>query len=54
MDGTWNATSHTFRFNDRTIDYTFQRIGSKLILGHPPDNTDNSIHSVAFIPDPIF
>jgi hypothetical protein len=53
MDGTWNATTHTFRFNDRTIDYTFQRIGSKLILGHPPDNTDNTVHSVAFVPDPI-
>ena len=53
MEGTWNAATHTFRFNDRTIDYTFQRIGSKLILGHPPDNTDNSLHTVAFIPDPI-
>ena len=53
MDGTWNATTHTFRFNDRTVEYSYQRIGSKLILGQPPDNTDNSRHTAAFIPDPI-
>jgi hypothetical protein len=49
FEGTWNAAAHTFRINNQTEIYTFQRTGSRLSLGQPPDGHKTD----TYLPDPI-
>jgi hypothetical protein len=49
QEGTWDATAHTFRLANQTATFSFQRTGSKLTLGQPPDNHKTD----TYIPDPI-
>ena len=51
VEGTWDATAHTFHLQNQpaTAVYSFQRTGAKLSLGLPPDNKKTS----TYIPDPI-
>jgi hypothetical protein len=48
VEGTWDATAHTFHLTDRGT-FSFQRTGSKLTLGQPPDGHKTD----TYIPDPI-
>jgi hypothetical protein len=48
LEGTWDATAHTFHLADRGT-FSFQRTGSKLTLGQPPDGHKTD----TYIPDPI-
>jgi hypothetical protein len=49
VEGTWDATAHTFHLANQTAAFTFQRTGAKLTLGQPPDG-----HKVdTYVPDPI-
>jgi hypothetical protein len=48
LEGTWDATAHTFHLADRGT-FNFQRTGSKLTLGQPPDGHKTD----TYIPDPI-
>jgi hypothetical protein len=49
LDGTWDAAAHTFHFAKQTATFRFQRAGSKLTLGQPPDGHKTD----TYIPDPI-
>jgi hypothetical protein len=49
LEGTWDATAHTFHLANQTGTFTFQRTGSKLTLGQPPDGHKTD----TYIPDPI-
>ena len=51
IEGTWDATAHTFHLQHQpaTAVYSFQRTGAKLTLGQPPDNKKTD----TYIPDPI-
>ena len=49
LEGTWDATAHTFRINNQVEIYTFQRTGPKLTLGQPPDGHKTD----TYLPDPI-
>jgi hypothetical protein len=49
FEGAWDATAHTFRINNQNAIYTFQRTGSKLTLGQPPDGHKTD----TYLPDPI-
>jgi hypothetical protein len=48
-EGTWDATAHTFRMNNQVEIYTFERAGSKLSLGQPPDGHKTD----TYVSDPI-
>jgi hypothetical protein len=48
LEGTWDATAHTFHLADRGT-FSFQRTGTKLTLGQPPDGHKTD----TYIPDPI-
>jgi hypothetical protein len=48
LEGTWDATAHTFHLPDRGT-FSFQRTGAKLTLGQPPDGHKTD----TYIPDPI-
>jgi hypothetical protein len=50
VEGTWDATAHTLRVQNRSGDYTFERTGAKLTLGQPPDGKKTD----TYLPDPIF
>lgn len=47
--GTWSPTAHTFQFNGQPMVYSFDLLGTKLVLGQPPDNTKTD----TYLPDPI-
>jgi hypothetical protein len=49
LEGTWDATAHTFHLANQTASFTFQRTGAKLTLGQPPDGHKTN----TYIPDPI-
>jgi len=49
LEGTWDATGHTFRLSNQTATFSFQRTGAKLTLGQPPDGHKTD----TYIPDPI-
>jgi len=49
LEGTWDATAHTFHLANQTSSFTFQRTGAKLTLGQPPDGHKTD----TYIPDPI-
>jgi hypothetical protein len=49
LEGTWDATAHTFHLANQTSSFTFQRTGSKLTLSLPPDGHKTD----TYIPDPI-
>jgi hypothetical protein len=49
LEGTWDATAHTFRLANQTASFTFQRTGGKLTLAQPPDGHKTD----TYIPDPI-
>jgi hypothetical protein len=49
LEGTWDATGHTFHLVNQTSPFTFQRTGSKLTLSLPPDGHKTD----TYIPDPI-
>ena len=49
LEGTWDATAHTFHLANQTSSFTFQRTGAKLTLSLPPDGHKTDI----YIPDPI-
>ena len=49
LEGTWDATAHTFRLANQTATFTFQRTGPKLTLSQPPDGHKTN----TYIPDPI-
>jgi hypothetical protein len=49
LEGTWDAAGHTFRLSNQTSTFSFQRTGSKLTLGQPPDGHKTD----TYIPDPI-
>ena len=48
LEGTWDAAAHTFHLADRGT-FSFQRTGTKLTLGQPPDGHKTD----TYIPDPI-
>jgi hypothetical protein len=50
LEGTWDATAHTFHLANQTASFSFQRTGAKLTLGQPPDGHKTD----TYIPDPIF
>jgi hypothetical protein len=47
--GSWDAAAHTFQLQNRNGTFSFQRTGTKLILGQPPDNKKTD----TYVPDPI-
>lgn len=49
FEGTWDATAHTFQLQKQAGAFTFQRTGSKLTLGQPPDGHQTD----TYIADPI-
>ncbi len=49
FEGTWDATAHTFHLQNQPASFTFQRAGSKLTLGQPPDGHKTD----TYLPDPI-
>jgi hypothetical protein len=49
FEGTWDATAHTYHFNNQKETHTFQLTGSKLSLGQPPDDHKTD----TYVPDPI-
>ena len=49
LEGTWDTTAHTFHLSNQAASFTFQRTGSKLTLGQPPDGHKTD----TYIPDPI-
>lgn len=49
LEGTWDATAHTFHLANQTASFSFQRTGAKLTLGQPPDGHKTD----TYIPDPI-
>jgi hypothetical protein len=49
LEGTWDATAHTFHLANQTASFSFQRTGPKLTLGQPPDGHKTD----TYIPDPI-
>jgi hypothetical protein len=49
VEGTWDATGHTFHLANQTSSFTFQRTGTKLTLSLPPDGHKTD----TYIPDPI-
>jgi hypothetical protein len=49
FEGTWDATAHTFHIQNQPASFTFQRTGSKLTLGQPPDGHKTD----TYLPDPI-
>src|SRR6266566_1469955 len=49
LEGTWDATAHTFHLANQTSSFTFQRTGAKLTLSLPPDGHKTD----TYIPDPI-
>ena len=49
FEGTWDETAHTFHLQNQTATYTFQRTGTKLTLGQPPDGKKTD----TYLPDPI-
>ena len=49
LEGTWDATAHTFRLANQAASFSFQRTGAKLTLGQPPDGRKTD----TYIPDPI-
>jgi hypothetical protein len=49
LEGTWDATAHTFRLASQTASFPFERTGAKLTLGQPPDGHKTD----TYIPDPI-
>jgi hypothetical protein len=49
LEGTWDATAHTFQIEKRPGAFSFQRTGSKLTLGQPPDGHQTD----TYLPDPI-
>lgn len=50
VEGTWDATAHTLRVENRPGTYTFERTGAKLTLGQPPDGKKTD----TYLRDPIF
>jgi hypothetical protein len=50
VEGTWDATAHTFQLPKQPGIFSFQRSGPKLILGQPPDGHKTD----TYIVDPIF
>jgi hypothetical protein len=48
LEGTWDATAHTFHLANQGT-FSFQRTGAKLTLGQPPDGHKTD----TYIPDPI-
>ena len=49
LEGTWDATAHTFRLANQATAFSFQRTGRKLTLGQPPDGHKTD----TYVPDPI-
>ena len=49
LEGTWDATAHTFHLANQTASFAFKRVGAKLALGQPPDGHKTD----TYIPDPI-
>ena len=49
FQGSWDLTAHTFQLQNRNGTFSFQRVGTKLILGQPPDNKKTD----TYVPDPI-
>ncbi len=49
-EGTWDGATHTFKFPNESVVYSFQLSGAKLVLGQPPDGKKTD----TYLPDPIF
>jgi hypothetical protein len=49
LEGTWDASAHTFHLKNQTINFTFARTGAKLTLSQPPDSKTTD----TYLPDPI-
>jgi TonB family protein len=50
IEGTWDASAHTFHYTNKATVYSFERTGAKLTLGQPPNNTQTD----TYLPDPFF
>jgi hypothetical protein len=50
IEGTWDASAHTFHYANQATVYSFERTGAKLNLGQPPNNTQTD----TYLPDPYF
>jgi hypothetical protein len=48
--GTWDAAAHTIKLEGENQTFSFNRTGTGLVLGQPPDNTKTG----TYIPDPVF
>jgi hypothetical protein len=51
LEGTWDATAHTFHLLNQpsTVTFTFELTGAKLTLGQPPDGKKTD----TYVPDSI-
>jgi hypothetical protein len=51
LEGTWDATAHTFHLLNQpaTVTFTFELTGQKLSLGQPPDGRKSD----TYVPDLI-
>jgi len=49
FEGTWDAAAHTMHIQGQPGTFSFQRTGTKLTLGQPPDGQKTD----TYIPDPI-
>jgi TonB family protein len=50
IEGTWDASAHTFHYANQATVFSFERTGAKLTLGQPPNNTQTD----TYLPDPFF
>jgi hypothetical protein len=48
-EGNWDMSTHTFTLQNHSANFTFERTGSRLTLGQPPDGKRTD----TYIPDPI-
>jgi hypothetical protein len=49
VEGNWDMATHTFTLRNQSATFIFQRTGSKLTLGRPPDGKKTD----TYLPDPI-